>query len=200
VTGITPWIELAGLPRSLRSGFRGAYGLRLGNRRSLRVVSTGDRRKDCRRWLGRGNLPIAVFPDAGTEAALLGALLDDERRTALRARFVDGFVRRCEIAIGVAAAAKENASPPAPLGRSSADEFSLVALRAFDAHRNRARILALWIILAADEIAKAALATQQFAFGAGRALFSDGDIGRFGLLRTANQTACGFAVRITRTG
>src|SRR6266481_3585608 len=60
-------------------------------------------------------LPITTFFEASVYGADLGALLDDERRAALRARFGDGHVGGGEIAIRVAGATDEFAEPAALL-------------------------------------------------------------------------------------
>src|SRR6266404_966992 len=65
----------------------------------------------CRRF----DFPVASFLDARPEIPVLGALLYDERRATLRAGLVDRFVRSGEVAIGVAAAAVENAAATAAL-------------------------------------------------------------------------------------
>src|SRR5204863_3631536 len=61
--------------------------------------------------LGFGDklLPITTFFEASAYGADLAALLDDERRAALRARFGDGHVGGGEIAIRVAGATVEHA-------------------------------------------------------------------------------------------
>lgn len=110
--------------------------------------------------LGRGHFPIAIFADASAEIPLLGPLLDDERRAALRARLGNGFKRCCEIAIRVTAAAIKNSAAPSSFRGAAPDKLSFIALRAFDSQRDRARVLALRIILAADEIPVPARASQ----------------------------------------
>ena len=67
------------------------------------------------RGLGRGYFPIALFVDARPEIPLLGPLLDNKRRAALRARLRNRFVRGREIAIGIAAAPIKNPPAPRPL-------------------------------------------------------------------------------------
>src|ERR1700678_114010 len=115
-------------------------------------------------WSRSFNFPVAAFLDARAEVALLGALLDDERGAALRARFVDRFVRRSVVTIGVAAAAVENTPSSASLRCAAAHELTFVALRAFDAERDWARVFAFRIVLATDEIAEATLASKQRRF------------------------------------
>src|SRR6266481_3505467 len=108
---------------------------------------------------GNQLLPIAAFLEAGVDGADLGPLLDDERRAALRARLGDGHVRGSEIAIRITGTTVENtrASAAAFAGAAAADEFPFVALRAFDAHGDRPRVLALRIAGASDELAEAAV-------------------------------------------
>lgn len=116
---------------------------------------------------------------------MFGALLDYEWRAAFRARLVDGFVRRGEIAIGIAAAAVENASGAAAAGNAAAHEFAFIAFRAFDAESDGARVLALRIIRAADEIAEAALAAEKLGI-VERAFFVERDVRLAGHARAAD--------------
>jgi len=94
------------LERSGLRGSAGADGLRLGGRRRGCFGS----------GRGRVDLPVAAFLEAGAEIAVLGALLDDERRAALRARLGDWLVGSSEVAIGIARAAVKNAAAPASFG------------------------------------------------------------------------------------
>ena len=113
-----------------------------------------------RRRLRRSHFPIAAFADASSEIALLGSLFDNERRAAFRTRLSNWLVRSGEVAIRISAATVENSAAPSSLGRAAPDEFSLIALRAFDPQRDRTRVLALRIILAADEIPVPSCAPQ----------------------------------------
>src|SRR5437868_2911207 len=105
--------------------------------------------------LGFGNkyLPVAALFEAGAYDTCLGALLDDERRAALRTRFREGQVGRGEIAIRVTRTAVEHswAAAAAFSRAAAAHEFTFVAFRAFNAHGDRARVLALRVAGAADE-------------------------------------------------
>lgn len=131
------------------------------------------------------DFPVAAFFYAGAEIALLGALLYDKRGAAFRAGLVDGFVRRGEIAIGIAAAAVENASGAASAGNAAAHEFAFIAFRTFDAEGDGARVLALRIIRAADEIAEAALAAEKLGV-IERAFFIERDVRLAGDARAAD--------------
>ena len=91
---------------------------------------------------------------------MFGALLYYEWGGAFRTWLVDGLVRCGEIAIWVTAAAVENAAGTTSAGNTAANEFTFVAFRAFDAQRDWARVFALRIIRAADEVAEAALAAE----------------------------------------
>src|SRR2546423_1163386 len=130
--------------------------------------------------LGFGDklLPITTFFEASVYGADLGALLDDERRAALRARFGDGHVGSGEIAIRVAGATVEHAWPStaAFAGAAAADEFTFVAFRTFDAHGDRACVLALGVAGTADEFAEAAAFLHEILAAQG-AKFSERLIG-----------------------
>src|SRR5437879_7654337 len=67
------------------------------------------------------------------------------------------------MAIRVTGAAVEDArASTAAFARAAAShEFAFVALRAFDAHGDRPRVLALWIAGAADKLAEAAVFFHQ---------------------------------------
>ena len=134
--------------------------------------------------LGRGHFPIAVLSDARPEIALLGPLLDDKRRAALRARLGNWLVWSCKIAIGIAAATIKNPPGAAPLGTAAPHEFPFIAFRTLDPQRDRTRVLALRIILAADKIAEASRAANQFP-AIIWTFFADGNIGLQRLLRSA---------------
>src|SRR6267143_2965058 len=125
-----------------------------------------------RRCFGDQFFPVATFLEAGVNGADLGTLLDDERRAALRAGLRDGHVRGGEIAIRVARAAVENARASAATlaGAATPDELAFIALRAFDAHGDGPRVLALRIAGAADEFAEAAVFFHE-TVAAKRALF-----------------------------
>src|SRR6185437_16630832 len=130
---------------------------------------------DKRRGLRRGHFPIAIFPDAGAEIPLLGPLLDDKRRTALRARLGNRLKRSSEIAVRITAAAIKNPAAPSSLRGAASDKLSFIALRALNPQRDRARVLALRIILAADEIAEASRPADQLP-AVVRTLFADGNV------------------------
>src|ERR1700723_2806549 len=170
-----------------------AYRLRLRDRQILRM---NKRRR--RRWFRRGDFPIAIFADAGPEISLFGALLDDKRSSALRARLGNGLMRRREVAIRVAAATVENPPPTTALRGPAPDKFPLVALRAFDAQRDWPRVFALRIVLAADEIAKATRAAQQYTT-VGGTLFIQNHVGLQRLLGAGRQTPGRLAIRVART-
>src|SRR5271155_3879790 len=172
----------------------------------MNEIGSGRRgRCDGRRWrgacgcafgrCGRFNFPIAAFFDAGAEISLFGVFFNDEWGGAFRARLVERLVRRGEIAIGIAAAAVENAAGAASARNAAAHKFAFVALRALDAERDGPRVLALRIIRAADEIAEAALAAQQLRV-VQRAFFIERNIGLARDARPAHQTARGFAIRV----
>src|SRR5258708_8004363 len=91
--------------------------------------------------------PVATLLQTSVNGADLSALFDYERRGTLRAGFRYGHVRSREITIRVARAAIENARAAAATlaGAATANELALFALRAFDAHGDRPRVLALRI-------------------------------------------------------
>src|SRR6202050_2978476 len=152
------------------------------------------RRSGC--WFGQSfYLPIASFFHAGTEVAGLRALFDDKRRAAFRAGFVERFVRRSVVAIGIAAATVKDAAAPAPFGRTAADEFSFSAFRAFDSERDGPRIFALWIIFTTDAIPEAALSPKELA-RVQRTFFIEPDIRLARGARAAHQTPRSLAIRI----
>ncbi len=135
------------------------------------------------------------------DGADLGPLLDDERRAALRARLRDRHVRGGEIAIRVTGTTVENtrASAAAFAGAAAADEFSFVALRAFDAHGYGPRVLALRIAGASDEFTEAAVFFHQ-PIAAERAFLIQRLIRLVRNARALNQAARRLAVRITGAG
>src|SRR5216684_9188747 len=116
-----------------------------------------------RHWVCYHGLPVAAFFQATPHRADLGLLLHDERRAALRARLGQRHMRRREIAVGIARAAVENVctSSTALAGAAAPHKFALIALRAFDAHGDRPRVLALRISGATDELAKAPVLLHQ---------------------------------------
>src|SRR5258708_4847776 len=103
----------------------------------------------------------------------LGALFNNERRAALWARLGNRHEWRGEIAIRITRAAIENTrTAPAPFASAAAaHEFAFGALRAFNAHGDRPRVLALPIAGGDDEFAKSAvlfhkmIAAQRAGFG-----------------------------------
>src|SRR5467141_1201034 len=143
-------------------------------------------------------LPITSFFEAGVYGADLGALLDDERRTALRAGFGDGHVGRCEIAIRVTRAAVEHswAATAALAGAATTHEFAFVAFRTFNTHGDRARVLALRVAGAADEFAEAAAFLHEI-LAAKCTQFSERLIGLVRDARALDEAAGGLAVRVT---
>src|SRR3984885_3209535 len=144
------------------------------------------------------DLPIASFFHAGTEVAGLRALFDDERSTALRARFIERLVRRSVITIRISAAAVKNPTPPTPFGRATANEFTFSAFRAFDSQGDGPGVLALGIIFATDEITEAALGAKGLAF-VGGAFFVQLYVRLARGPCAAHQTASGLAIRIAGT-
>src|SRR5216684_628138 len=123
-------------------------------------------------------LPVAAFLQACAHRADLGLLLHNERRAAFRARLGQRHMRRREIAVGIARAAVENVctSSTALAGAAAPHKFALIALRAFDAHGDRPRVLALRIPGAADELAEASALLYQVV-AAQRTLFLERFIG-----------------------
>ena len=105
-------------------------------------------------------------------------------------------MRRGEIAIGIAAAAVENAAGAASARNTAAHEFAFVAFRAFDAERDGACVLALRIIGAADEIAEAALAAEKLRV-VERAFFVERNVRLARDARATHQAARRFAIGIT---
>ena len=134
-----------------------------------------------------GDFPIAAILDAGAEVALLRALLDDERRAALRTWLVDGLVRSGEIAVWITAAAVENSATAFAARGAATDKFAFVALGAFDAERDRPRVLAFRIAGAADEFAEAAVLLDE-AVAAESAFFIERFIGRYENEKQMNRT------------
>src|SRR6185437_4748337 len=124
----------------------------------------------------RGHFPIALFVDARAEITLLGPLFDNKRRAAFRARLGNRFVRRREIALGIAAAAIKNSPGTASLGSAAPHKLAFITFRAFDSQRDRTRVLALRIILAANKIAEAPGAANQLPTVL-RTLFADRNVG-----------------------
>src|SRR3981081_3807110 len=80
--------------------------------------------------------PVATFFETSVNRADLGALLDGERRAALRAGLGDGHVWRRKIAIRVARATVENAwaSPATLAGAAATNELAFIQLPAFAVH------------------------------------------------------------------
>src|SRR5258708_2112936 len=150
---------------------------------------------------GNKLLPITALFEARVDGADLGALLDDERRAALRARFGDGHVGRCEIAIRVTRAAVKHswAATTALSGAATAHEFTFVAFRAFNAHGDRARVLALRVSGAADEFAEAAAFLHEIIAAQGTQ-FGERLIGLVRDARALDEAARGLAVRVTGAG
>src|SRR5216684_9330679 len=146
-------------------------------------------------------LPVAAFLQATAHRANLGFLFDDERRAALRTRLRERHVRRGEIAIRVARAAVENARAPATAlaGAAAAHELTFIALRAFDAQGDGARVFALGIAGATDELAEAPVLFYQ-AVAAQRALFLERLVGLVGDARSCDQAPRGFAIGIPGAG
>src|ERR1700752_4776636 len=120
-------------------------------------------RRTCRLSFRRKLLPIAAFFEAGVHRANLGLLFDDKRRTALRTRLRHGHVRCSEITIGIPRATIKNPRPPTSTlaGATSTHKFAFIALRAFDPHGDRARVFALRISGATDELAEAPVLLDQ---------------------------------------
>ena len=106
---------------------------------------------------------------------------------------------RGEVAIGIARAAIENARSATATGAAAADKFSFVALGAFDAERDRPRVLAFWIPSAANEFAVAAVFFDQ-ALAARRAFFIQRLVWLERNARALYQAACGFAIGIAGAG
>src|SRR5260221_9591953 len=131
----------------------------------------------------------------------LGALFNNERRAALWARLGNRNERRGEIAIRITRAAIENAgtAPAAFASAAAAHEFAFGALRAFDAHGDRPRVLALRIAGAADEFAKAAVLFHKM-IAAQRAEFRERLIGLVRDARALDQPARRLAVGVTLAG
>src|SRR2546430_814745 len=154
-----------------------------------------------RRTFGNKQLPIAALFEAGAHGAGLGALFDYERRAALRAPFGDGHVGRGEVAIRVTGTAVEHswAATASFTGAAAADEFTFVAFRAFDAHGDRARVLAFRIARAPDKFAEAAAFLHEI-FAAQRTQLGERLIGLVRNARALDEAARGLAVRVTGTG
>src|SRR5216683_6300097 len=106
-------------------------------------------------------------------------------------------MRRREIAVGIPRAAVENARTPPPALACAAPphKFALIAFRAFDAHGDRPRVLALGISGAADELAKAPVLLHQ-TVAAQRALFLEWLVGLVRDARSRHQPPGGFAIGI----
>src|SRR5216684_3648434 len=106
-------------------------------------------------------------------------------------------MRRREIAVGIARAAVENARTPPPALACAAPphKFALIAFRAFDAHGDRPRVLALWISGAADELAKAPVLFHQ-SVAAERTLFIQQLVRLVSDARARHQPPRGLAIGI----
>src|ERR1700688_2475769 len=93
-------------------------------------------------------LKVAAFPQTGTHGSDLAEFFNNEWSAALGARLRDGHVRSIKATIGITKTAIENArsSSSAFSGAAAANEFPFVALWTFDAHGDRPRVFALWII------------------------------------------------------
>ena len=154
---------------------------------------------DC--GFGSEYFPVAAFLQAGVDNADLGFLFDDERRAALGARLGHGHERRREIAIGIARAAVKDAWTAAATfsGAAAADEFAFMTLRTFDAQGDGARVFALGIAGAADELAEAAVFFDE-AVAAERALFVEKFIGLHGFASALDEAARGLAIGISGAG
>src|SRR5271170_3009268 len=145
-------------------------------------------------------LPVATFLDAGVDSADLRFLFHDERSPALRAWLSDRHIRRGETAIGIARAAVEDAETSAAAFAHAAalHEFAFVALRAFDAHGDRARIFALWVAGAANELTEAAVLFHQ-AVAVERTLLIERFIRLVRNTCAGDKAARGFAIGIAST-
>src|SRR6185295_10422593 len=126
------------------------------------------------RFFSHCHLPVAPFADAGAEDSALAAFFDDKRRSALGTRLDNRLIGRGEIAFRIAIAAIED--PLAPACKALGN-FALAALRAGDAQRLRADVLALRVGRAADEFSETAMALQQLCAAIGT-LLVDGLVGR----------------------
>src|SRR6266852_5335387 len=106
-------------------------------------------------------------------------------------------MRRREIAVGIARAAVENARTPPPALACAAPphEFAFIAFRAFDAHGDRPRVLALRISGAADELAKAPVLLHQSVAAEG-ALFIQQFVRLVSDARARHQPPRGLAIGI----
>src|SRR6266853_1930936 len=125
-----------------------------------------------RHRIGYHRFPVAAFLHTSAHDPDLGLLFHDERRATLRARLRQRHMWASVIAVRIPRAPIENAGTPAPaLARAAPPhKFAFIAFRAFDAHGDRPRVLALRIAGATDELAEApALLNQVVA--AQRALF-----------------------------
>src|SRR5258708_19538239 len=109
-------------------------------------------------------------------------------------------MRRREIAVGIPRAAVENARTPPPALACAAPphKFALIAFRAFDAHGDRPRVLALRISGAADELAKAPVLFHQ-SVAAERTLFIQQLVRLVSHARARHQPPRGLATGRPRT-
>src|SRR5207245_1778861 len=129
----------------------------------------------------------------------LGALLNDERRAALRASLRDGHVRSGEVAIRIPRTAIENARAATSAGAAAADEFAFLALRALNTQGDRPRVFALGVSRATDEFAEAAVLFHQ-AVAAKSALFVERLVRLVRHASALHQTPRGLAVGIAFAG
>src|SRR5690242_10762732 len=153
------------------------------------------------RSFGGELLPVAAFFQAGAHSADLGFFLDDEWRAAFGTGLGDRHVRRGEIAVGIARTAVKDAraSSAAASGAAAANKLALVALGAFDAQGDGARVLALGVGGAADKFAEAAVLFYETAAAIG-AFFVEGFVGLAGDAGAFDEAAGGLAIRIAGAG
>src|ERR1700676_2077214 len=141
----------------LRATLSGScFGLRSGSR--------------VRKLLGPRVVAVVVVAE-NLPAVLLGGLLEEERRTALRARLVDRAVPQHEVAVRVVGAPEEDL--PA-LGFALDDLAALVGvLRTLHARSLVLDVLALGILRAGGELAEAALLDHEICAAARARLVQD---------------------------
>src|SRR5439155_10158296 len=116
---------------------------------------------------------------------------------ALRAWFGEGLDRSREVPIGIARATVKNSRAPASGDAAATDKFAFDTLRAFDAERDRPRVLALWIAGATDKFAETPVLLDE-AFAARRAFFVERLIGLPCGARAFDKAPRRFAIRVTR--
>src|ERR1700704_2908308 len=102
------------------------------------------------------------------------------------------------IAVRISRAPVENArtSSPALARAAPPHKFAFIALRAFDAHGDRPRVLALRVARATDELAEAPTLLDQVV-AAQRALFFERLVRLMRNARSLHQPPRGFAIRVT---